>query len=191
MRCFWDVCTGSLAPGGTAFSFGLDAFNSALLGVAASSYRETNPCQSPAQQGRAQSKTHTGYTLQCVSYSNIIYNTRSSSGSLVSKNEACWEGLVEDFFSDSRCLRLRSLLASLTAAWSLSSERVVKLMELLVLSTLSRSSDRGRSLSIKIGAGGPTRVARLLALAGMASLKSSWGVQDTIVITSGAKKQSP
>ncbi|KAF3847561.1 hypothetical protein F7725_020589 [Dissostichus mawsoni] len=59
------------------------------------------------------------------------------------------------------------------SAQLLSSEREVKLMELLVLSAVSRCSDSGSSLSITMGAGGHTWVARLLVLAGMASLNKS------------------
>lgn len=70
-----------------------------------------------------------------------------------------------------------SLLASLTATCSLSSERAVKLMELPGLFTFSRSSDGGggRSRSITMGAGRGTWLARLRALAGMASLNNSYG----------------
>lgn len=101
------------------------------------------------------------------------------SRSLVPRRESSWEALGGDFVSDSRRLRLRSRLASWTAAQSLSSDKVVKLMELLQLPTFSCVSDGGSSRSITMGAGGYTWVARLLAFAGMASLNSSCCVHNT------------
>ena len=51
----------------------------------------------------------------------------------------------------------------------------MKLMELRALFTFSRSSGSGSNLSMTMGAGGRTWVARLLVFAGMASLNNSCG----------------
>lgn len=52
-----------------------------------------------------------------------------------------------------------------------------------MLSTFSGMSDSGSSLSITMGAGGPMWVARLRALAGMASLNNNCNVQDRSFVT--------
>lgn len=54
----------------------------------------------------------------------------------------------------------------------------MNLNEFLVLSTFSRSPDSGSSFSITMAAGGPKQVARLLVLAGKASLNNSCVVEN-------------
>lgn len=101
--------------------------------------------------------------------------TRNSTA-LVSRAEVSCGVVSGDLKSNlwRRCLM--SLLASLTAACSLSSERAEKLMELPGLFMSSRPSDggSGRRRSITMGAGRRTWLARFRALAGMASLNNSY-----------------
>lgn len=75
--------------------------------------------------------------------------TWSSSSSLVCRNMSSCEALEGDLVSDSRCHCLRSSLASLTAAFNLSSERTEKWMELWRFPTFS--SGLGSSRSINTG----------------------------------------
>lgn len=123
--------------------------------------------------GRTQNGTR--HTVKYILF--IISNTCRSSTSLVSRREA-WEGFGGDLLTDSKCFLLKSRLASLTAACSLSSDKVVKLMELLVLPAMSCSSENGKSFSITMAPGVWTQVARFLALAGMPSLNKSCDFQD-------------
>lgn len=74
-----------------------------------------------------------------------------SSISVVSSRSTSCEALAGDLVSDSRCHRLRSRLASLTAAFNLSSDRKEKWTELRRFSTVSSSFGVGSSRSINTG----------------------------------------
>lgn len=76
--------------------------------------------------------------------------TRCSSTSLVSSSTSC-EASVGALVSDSRCHRLRSRLASLTAALNLSSDRTEKWTELRGFSAVSSAFGVGSSRSINTG----------------------------------------
>lgn len=135
---FWDVFADNLAPSCLDLLFGVT-----LLACSYNSPKKT-------KLSHWHNKIRLFFLLLC-SISVQMSATWSSSTSLVSRRMLFPEALAGDLVSDSRCHRLRSRLASLTAAFNLSSDRTENWMELPGFSTFSFSFGIGSSRSINTG----------------------------------------